>query len=172
MTATIVKVLPAARIGAKLIARLRALQSCRRLHSLCARTIGAEVVVLAGRVHRVHAVPLSVARELVPAIVRCSQRFSAFEVDESLFDDLIKVLSLGLGVSPGAIERLSVSLWEVAPVIGAIAKANGLPMVEAGSADMGKFLAAMAATETSIGMPSMPPSSAGLAGAGTTSTVH
>lgn len=161
MTALVISPLPGAGFYARLRARLRGLLSRR----LLLRLAGVETVMLEGRVHAVRAVPLGVARELVPAILRCSRRFAAWEIDEALYGDLVKVLSLGLGAAPREIERLTVPLWELAPVIECIARVNGLPVLEAG-AGMGKLKALMA----SIGMSSMPSSSAPPAGTGNTST--
>lgn len=123
--------------------------------------------MLEGRVFAVRAVPLGVARRMVPALLRCSRRFAAWQIDEAMYDDLVQVLALGLGTSPTVIERLTVPLWDLGPVVEVIARANGLPMMEAGGADLGKLLAAMA---TSTGTSSMPSSSAPPAGPGSTST--
>lgn len=162
MTALVISPLPGAGFAVRLTAWVRGLVSRRAL----LRLAGIETVVLAGRAHALRAVPLGVARELVPAIIRCSRRFAAWEIDESLYDDLVIVLALGLGTSRGEIERLSVSLWDLAPVIDRIARVNGLPVLEADS-DPGKIVAALM---TSTGMSSMPSSSAPPAGPGTTST--
>lgn len=161
-SALVINPLPGASLLVRCMARLRAMQSRR----LLLRLVGIESVVLQGRVYAVRAVPLGVARELVPAIIRCSRRFAAWEIDEALYDDLVKVLALGLGAAQREIERLTVPLWELAPVVERIARINGLPVLEAG-ADLGKVKAAlMHLTGTS----SMPSSSAPQAGRGTTST--
>lgn len=133
---------------------------------LLLRLVGVDTVVLEGRVHTLRAVPLGVARELVPAIIRCSRRFAAWEIDEGLYDDLVKVLALGLDTTPREIERLTIPLWDLAPVIERIARVNGLPVLEAG-ADLGKLLAALM---SSTGTNSMPSSSAPPVGPGITST--
>ncbi|MDP3139342.1 MAG: hypothetical protein Q8N17_23775 [Burkholderiaceae bacterium] len=133
---------------------------------LLLRLVGVDTVVLAGSVHAVRAVPLGVARELVPAIVRCSKAFAAWEFSEALYDDMVKVLALGLNVPAARIEALTVSLFDLAPVVERIARVNGLPVLEAGSSDMGKLLVALTQTGTN----SMPGSSAPLAGPGSTST--
>lgn len=131
------------------------------------RLAGVDTVVLAGRVHAVRPVPLGVARELVPAIVRCSRAFAAWEFSEALYDDMVKVLALGLNVPQARIEALTVSLFDLAPVVDRIARVNGLPVLEAGSPDLGKLLEALT---SSTGTSSMPGSSAPPAGPGTTST--
>lgn len=161
MAALVISPLPGAGRVTRLSAMLRGLLSRRLLLKLA----GVDCVVLQGRVHVLRAVPLGVARELVPAIIRCSRRFAAWEIDESLYDDLVKVLALGLGTAPRDIERLTIPLWDLAPVIERIARVNGLPVLEAG-ADSGKLLAALM---TSTGTSSMPSSSAPPAGPGTTS---
>lgn len=153
-------------VGAGLIVRLAAWARGLMSRRLLLRLAGIETVVLEGRAHALRAVPLGVARELVPAIIRCSRRFAAWEIDESLYDDLVIVLALGLGTSRGEIERLTVSLWDLAPVIDRIARVNGLPVLEAGT-EQGKALAALM---TSTGTSSTPSSSAPPAGPGTTST--
>lgn len=145
----------------RLAAWMRGLVSRRAL----LRLAGVESVVLEGRTYAVRAVPLGVARELVPAIIRCSRRFAAWEIDTALYDDLVTVLALGLGASRHAIERLTIPLWDLAPVIDRIARVNSLPVLEAG-ADPGKLLAALM---TSTGTSSTPSSSAPPAGPGTTS---
>lgn len=162
MAALVLAPLPGAGRAARLAAWLRA----RLNRRLLLRLAGVDTVVLEGRVHAVRAVPLGVARSLVPALIRCSRRFAEWQIDEDLYDDFVIVLSLGLGTSPDAIARLTIPLWELAPVVERIARVNGLPVLEAG-ADLGKLLAAMTA---STGTPSTPPSSAPPAGAGTTST--
>lgn len=162
MAALVISPLPGAGLAARLAARVRGLLSRRVL----LRLAGIETVVLQGRVHTLRAVPLGVARELVPAIIRCSKKFAAWEIDEALYDNLVKVLALGLSARPAEIERLTIPLWELAPVIERIARVNGLPVLEAG-ADMGKLLAALT---TSTGTSSTPSSSAPPAGHGNTLT--
>lgn len=161
MTTLVIAPLAGAGFAPRVMAWCRGLLSRRVL----LRLAGVVAVVLEGRVYAVRAVPLGVARELVPAIIRCSRRFASWEIDEGLYDDFVKVLSLGLGAPPAAIERLTVPLWDLSPVIERIARVNGMPMLETGT-DPGKLLAAL----TSTGMSSMPISSAPPAGPGTTST--
>ena len=155
--------LAGAPLGVRLSAALRGWFNRR----LLLRLVGVQTVVLEGRVHAVRAVPLGVARALVPALIRCSRRFAAWQIDEALYDDLVQVLALGLGTAPATIERLTVPLWELAPVVEVIARVNGLPMMEAGGADLGKLLTLLA---SSTGTSSMPSSSAPPAGPGNTST--
>lgn len=140
----------------------------RRLFSrrLLLRLSGTPSVMLAGRVYAVRPVPLGVARELVPALVRCGKAFAAWDFSEALFDDVVKVLALGLGASSRHIEALPVSLYQIAPVVDLIAKTNGLLVLEAGSHDMGKLVEALIRTGTN----SMPSSSAPPAGPGSMST--
>jgi hypothetical protein len=122
--------------------------------------------VLEGRVFPVRALPMRVVRELVPALLRCSERFRAVEITEELFDDFIISLSLGLGAKREVIEQLYVPLWQLGGAIELIARVNGMPVLETGR-DPGKFLAALM---QSTGTASMPTSSAPPAGPGTTST--
>lgn len=162
MTAVIVRPLPGAGFGTRAFSWLRGLRARRLLLKLA----GIDSVVLQGRVYTVRARPLGVCRQLVPAIIRCSRRFAQWEIDEALYDDLVQVMSLGLGESPKVIERLSVSPWDLAPVIEQIARVNGLPVLEAGRSDLGELVQAL----TSTGMSSTPGSSAPPAGPGITST--
>jgi hypothetical protein len=145
----------------RLLAWMRGLGSRRAL----LRLAGVDAVVLEGRTYAVRAVPLGIARELVPAIIRCARRFAAWQIDDALYADLVTVLALGLGTSRRDIERLTIPLWDLAPVVDRIARVNSLPVLEAG-ADPGKLLAALM---TSTGTSSMPSSSAPPAGPGTTS---
>jgi hypothetical protein len=154
--------LPGAGLWPRLGARCRSVLSRR----LLLRLVGVPTVSLEGRVYAVRAVPLGIARELVPALLRCSRRFAEWQIDEGLYDDFLKVLALGLNASPRVIDRLTVPLWELAPVVEQIARVNGLPMMEAGRSDLGKLLAAMM---PSTGMPSSPGSSPAPAGPGSTS---
>lgn len=163
MATIVIRPLPGTGYVSRLSAFVRGLLSRR----LLLRLAGVDVVVLAGRVHPVRPVPLGVARELVPAIVRCSKAFAAWQFDEALYDDMIQVLALGLNVPAARIEALTVSLLDLAPVVERIARVNGLPVLEAGSADMGKLMAALM---TPTGTNSTPGSSAPPAGPGTTST--
>jgi hypothetical protein len=163
MAALVIAPLPGAGLGACLRASVRGWFSRR----LLLRLVGIETVVLEGRAWVVRPVPLGIARELVPAIVRCSQKFAAHTVDEPLIDDLIRVVALGLRAPPAQIERLRVGLWDLVPVIERIARVNGLAVVEAGGADMGKLLAALT---NSTGTSSTVGSSARPAGHGITST--
>jgi hypothetical protein len=160
MSATVIRPLPGIGRAARLLVWVRGVFSRRAL----LRLAGIETVVLAGIVRPVRPVPLGVARELVPAIVRCSQAFATWNVDESLYDDMVKVLSLGLGIAPRQVERLSVSIWDLTRVIDLIARVNGLQVVEAGRADLGKLAEALTS------MNSTPSSSAPPAGPGNTST--
>lgn len=162
MSAVVIRPLPGSGHFVRLAASVRGLLSRRVLLALA----GIDTVVLAGRVRAVRPVPLGVARELVPAIVRCSKAFAAWEFSEALYDDMVKVLALGLGLPAAQVEALTVSLFDLAPVVERIARVNGLPVLEAGSPDMGKLLALMTQTGTS----SMPGSSAPPDGHGSTST--
>ncbi len=163
MSATVVvPVLPGAGVWPRLVAFVRSVVSRRVLLKLA----GVDTVVLAGRVCAVRPVPLGVARELVPAIMRCSRRFAAWDIDETLYDDLVKVLALGLDVPQARIEALQVSLFDLAPVIERIARVNGMLVEEAG-AGVGKLLAALM---EQTGTNSMPGSSVPPAGPGNTST--
>lgn len=163
MTAIVIRPLAGGGHFVRLAAFVRGLLSRRVLLKLA----GVDTVLLAGRAHAVRPVPLGIARELVPAIVRCSKAFAAWEFSEALYDDMVKVLALGLNVPQARIEALTVSLFDLAPVVERIARVNGLPVLEAGSSDMGKLLAALT---TQTGTNSMPGSSAPLAGPGSTST--
>lgn len=163
MTAPLVISTPAT---AGFLARLAAYVRGLRVRRLLLRLAGVPSVVLEGRVYAVRPVPLGMARELVPAIIRCSRKFAAWEIDEVLYEDLVKVLALGLNAKPGEIERLTVPMWHLAPVIERIARVNGLPVLEAG-ADAGKLIEALM---HSTGTGSTPSSSAPPAGPGTIST--
>lgn len=142
MAALVIPPLAGAGRLVRLAAVVRGLASRRAL----LRLSGIQVVVLAGRVYPVRAVPLGVARDLVPAIVRCSRAFAAWDIGEALYDDIVKVLSLGLHCPRARIEALPVSLLELAPVVDRIARVNGLPVVEAGRPELGKLLAAITQT--------------------------
>lgn len=158
-TPVIINPAPGAGWGVRLAARVRGLLSRRMLYLL----LGVPTVVLQGRVYAVRAVPIGVARDLVPALLRCSRLFAKWDLSEALYDDLVRVLALGLGAAPRDIERLSVPLWDLAPAVELIAKANGLPVVEAGQ------LGELAALTSLIGTPSSSASSAPPAGPGITS---
>jgi hypothetical protein len=162
MTTVIVRPLPGAPLLVRIAAWLRGLFAIRFMM----RLVGVECVVLEGRVYALRARPLRVMRELMPAIVRSSQRFASLQIDEALFDDIIKVVALGLNVQMRTVERLSVPLWDLALVVDRIARVNGL-QVSDDYADMGKVAAALMA---SIGTASMPTSSAPPDGPGITST--
>jgi hypothetical protein len=166
MAALVVRPLPGAGLGARVFAWVRGM----RVRRLLQRLSGVPTVVLEGRVCTVRARPLRVCRDLVPALVRCSRRFSSLDFDEALYDDLVIVLSLGLNVPATVIERLTVPLWDLVPVIERIAQVNGLPVMEAGRADLGELLTMMAATST--GTSTAPSSSAQPAGPGHTSTTN
>ncbi|OJW77977.1 hypothetical protein [Thiobacillus sp. 65-1402] len=162
MSAVVVSVLPGAGVWPRLVAFVRSVFSRRVLLALA----GVDTVVLAGHVYAVRARPLGVDRELVPALIRCSQAFVRMEVTDALYDDIVKTLSLGLNAPARQIESHAVSLWDLAPVIDLIARVNGLQTMEAGRADLGKILEVLAQTGTD----SMPGSSVPPAGPGTTST--
>lgn len=163
MTAIVIRPLSGSGYLVRLAAFVRGLVSRRLLLQLA----GVDTVLLAGRAHAVRPVPLGIARELVPAIVRCSKAFAAWEFSESLYDDMVKVLALGLNVPQARIEALTVSLFDLAPVVERIARVNGLPVLEAGGSDMGKLMAALT---TQTGTNSTPGSSVPPAGPGSTST--
>ena len=146
----------------RLFARARA--ACSR-RALC-RMAGIRTVSLEGHVRALRPVPISVAREMVPALIRCARSFALWQIDEALYDDFVTTLSLGLGLPRASVERLTVPLWDLAPVVEMIAQVHGLPTVEAGRADLGKLQAAM----LSIGTASSPGSSPTPAGPGSTSS--
>lgn len=162
MAAIVIRPLAGAGYLVRLSALVRGLLSRRVLLKLA----GVDTVVLAGRVHAVRPVPLGVARELVPAIVRCSQSFVKWDVSEGLYDDLVQALALGLRVPKRDIEALTVSLWDLTQVLDLIARVNGLQVMEAGRTELGKHLEALTPTGTN----SSPGSSAPPAGPGSTST--
>lgn len=160
MVALVVGPLPGAGTAVRLTAWVRGRFSTR----LLLRLSGIESVVLEGRAYAVRAVPLGVARDLVPAILRCGDAIAACKIDDALYDNAIKALSLGLGVPPRSIESLTISLWEVLRVLDLIARVNGL-QAEADKIETGKLLAAL----TSTGTKSTLISSAPPAGPGNTS---
>jgi hypothetical protein len=161
MTTVIVRPLP----GAPLLVRVAAWIRGLFLRRFVLRLVGIDCVVLEGRVYAVRAAPMMVVRELVPALLRCSERFRAVQITEELYDDFITALALGLGVKRRTVEQLHVPLWHLGAVIELIARVNGMPVVETGR-DPGKFLAALM---QSTGTGSTPTSSAPPAGPGTTS---
>lgn len=161
MAAIVITPLPGVGIHRRLFAWLRRLLSRR----LLLRLAGIPTVILEGKVLAVRPVPIAAARHLVPAIIRCARSFSAWEINEALYDDFVVVLSYGLGISPQAVEKLTIPLWQLAPVVEQIAQVNGLPTVEAGRSDLGKFLGAM---NPSTGTPSSPGSSPAPDGHGST----
>lgn len=164
-TATlVVKPLPRAGLPVRVAAWLRGLGLRRALHRLA----GVDTLVLQGRVIAVRARPIRVCRTLIPAVVRCSRRFAHGDIDESLYDDIVTVLAQGLALPVADVERLSIGLWDVPPIIERIAIANGLPVMEAGRPELGEILRAL--TTTSTGTNSVPSSSAPAAGPWTTST--
>lgn len=127
------------------------------------KNAGADQVILYGRPHTVLPRPLGVARQLVPLLLRCSQRFAEGEVTEALYDDLILILSLGLGVKARYVESFPISISDLARIYELIARVNGL------SREEGTALGGVAALAILTGMSSMPGSSAPPAGPGTTS---
>lgn len=161
MSTLVVSPLPGVGIGRRLWCALRGLVSRRVLLTLS----GVRSVQLEGQVIAVRPVPLGVARDMVPALLRCAKSIAVWEIDEKLYDDFVVTLSLGLGVPAKRIERLQVPLWQLAPVVELIARVNGFPEVEAGRADPGKLMAMM----TSTGTPSSPPFAPTPAGPGSTS---
>lgn len=160
--ALVINPLPGAGFGTRAAAWLRRIISRRAL----LRLAGVDSVILQGRLCPLRPVPLGIARDLVPAIVRCSRRFASAEIDEALYDDLVQVLSLGLQVPSQDIERLTIALWDLAPVVDRIARVNGLPVLEAGSAGLGELITALT---KSTGTSTSPGSSAPQAGPGNTS---
>lgn len=114
-----------------------------RLVWLWFRLDGVGAVVLDGRVYPVRALPLGKSRVLIPAVIRCSRAFAEWRLDDDdLYQDLVTVLSVGLGTSRQRVEGLHTSLFALTGVIRQICEANGLPMVEEGT-DPGKLMALM-----------------------------
>ena len=161
MGTLIITPLPGVGFARRLWCLLRGLVSRRALFAL----VGVPCVQIEGQAFAVRPVPLGVARDMVPALLRCAKSFAVREIDERLYDDFVVTLALGLGVPAKRIERLQVPLWQLAPVVELIARVNGFPEVEAGRADLGKLMAAMTSTGTS----SSPASSPTPAGPGSTS---
>ena len=146
MSTLVIAPLPGVGLGRRLWCALRGLFSRRTLLTLS----GVRSVQLEGQVIAVRPVPLGVARNMVPALLRCAKSIAVWELDEQLYDDFVVTLSLGLGVPAKRIEQLNVPLWQLAPVVELIARVNGFP--EAGRAELGKLMAMM----TSTGTPSSP----------------
>lgn len=160
MSTLVVSPLPGVGLGRRLWCALRGLVSRRILLTLA----GVRSVQLEGQVFAVRPVPLGVARDMVPALLRCAKSIAVWDVNEQLYDDFVVTLSLGLGVPAKRIERLQVPLWQLAPVVELIARVNGFP--EAGRADLGKLMAMI----TSTGTPSSPGSAPTPDGPGSTSS--
>lgn len=159
MAAIVINPLPAAGNGVRLWAALRGFIARR----LWPRLRGVEMAYIQGRAIPLQARPLGVARELIPAILRCSEALLAGRIDDAFYSDLVQALALGLNLPPRVIESFAVSLWDLAKLLDVIARVNGLQAAE-GSADLGKFQAVLNGTN------SIPPSSPPPAGAGSTST--
>ena len=153
--------------GAGYFPRLAAV--VRRLLSIrfLARLAGIETVSLEGRVCVLRAVPLGVARDMVPALIRCARSFSVWDINESLYDDFVTVLALGLHLRRSAVEKLTVPLLSLVPVIERIGQINGLMTAEVGRAGLGKPPATLM---SSTGTDSSRGSSAAPAGPGSTSS--
>lgn len=162
MAVLTVSPLPGAGLPRRLCAWARGLFSRRVL----LRLAGIPAVQIEGRVIALRPVPLGVTRDMVPALIRCARSFTAWEIDETLYDDFVIVLSLGLRLPKKTVESFTVPLWQLVPVIERLAQINGLPTVEAGRADLGKWLAAMTSTGTDLS----PGSSPTPAGPGSTSS--
>lgn len=145
--------------GAGFLPRLAAFS--RRIVSrrVLLRLAGIETVTLEGRVCILRAVPLGIARDLVPALLRCSRSFAAWDISEALYTDFVTVLALGLQLPIATVEKITIPLWELAPVIERIARINGLPTMEAGRSDLGKILATLmnsTGTTSSRGLSAVP----------------
>lgn len=162
MSTLVIAPLPGVGFARRLWCLLRGLVSRRALFAL----VGVPCVQIEGQAFAVRPVPLGVARDMVPALIRCAQSIAALELDEKLYDDFVVTMSLGLGVSKKRIEKMQVSFWQLAPAVELIARVNGFQATEAGRADPGKLMAAM----TSTGTPSSPASSPTPAGPGSTSS--
>jgi len=161
MASIVIRPLPGAGYLTRSLAWWRGLRVGRVLAALT----GIDTVVLQGRVLPVKAQPLKVCRSLVPAIIRCSKRMSQLDIDEPLYEDLILVLSLGLAIPQKKIEQMRISAFEIGQVIKVIARANGMPIAEAGGPELGEMAQAlMRLTGTS----STPGSSVPPGGHGTT----
>ena len=162
MAVLTVSPLPGVGLPRRLSAWVRGLFSRRVL----LRLAGIPAVQIEGRVIALRPVPLGVARDMVPALLRSAKSFTAWEIDEGLYDDFVTVLSLGLRLPRKVVESFDVPLWQLAPVVEQLAQINGLPTVEVGKTDLGKMLQAMGL----IGTPSSPGSSPTPAGPGSTSS--
>ena len=148
MSTLVIAPLPGVGLGRRLWCALRGLFSRRTLLTLS----GVRSVQLEGEVFAVRPVPLGVARNMVPALLRSGRSFAAWEISEQLYDDFVITISLGLGVPAKRIERLQVPLWQLVPVVELIARVNGFPEMEVGRSDLGKILEVV----TSTGTPSSP----------------
>lgn len=142
MGTLIIAPLPGVGFARRLWCLLRGLVSRRALFAL----VGVPCVQIEGQAFAVRPVPLGVARDMVPALLRCSQHFAQWDISEALYDDLVTVLALGLGARRADVAGLAVPLWELGPVVELIAKVNGMPVVEAGN--LGELLALTKSTGT------------------------
>lgn len=159
MSALVIQALPGAGLWVRLSSAVRGLVS-----RLAPRISGVERIVIQGRALPLKAQPLGVARELIPAIIRCSEGLVAARIDDAFYADLVLVLAIGLALPPKTVEGFSISLWDCMRVLDAIARVNGLQAAEGSGEDLGKLLAVLSGTN------STPRSSPPLAGAGSTST--
>lgn len=120
---------------------------------------------LGGRALEIAPVPLGRLKRLIPAIGRAQLAIVGGVLDESLFDDVIAVISAGSGLSVAEVEALPGTLEEIAEALKAISTVCGLEPTE-GDASAGEVMPVAASTGTS----STPGSSLPPAGHGTTST--
>lgn len=109
----------------RVAARVRRLFSRRVL----LRLAGVPTVVLQGHVYAVRAVPLGVARDMVPALLRCSRILGEQHRSIELSEDFIVVLLHGLRVNQSEFKSFKLSIDEQRHVLDEIAWVNGIPVI-------------------------------------------
>lgn len=130
----------------------------------------ARIITLGDRDIPVPPIPLGRVRKLPVVCTRIYAAFAAGLYDEALSDDILKVLSLGTGISEAELDLIPAEHHQLETAIGVIVEVAGLkPKGSQEAAKPGEGQTP-ATTQTAGGTTSTPTSTPEPAGPGTTST--
>lgn len=114
-------------------------------------------------------IPLGRVRKLPVVCSRLYRSFALGLMDDAASDDILKVLSLGTGLTEAELDAIPATFPQLREAVDAIMDVAGLKPVAAGGASSGEVLSP-ATTQSAGGMTSTPTSSPVPDGPGTTLT--
>lgn len=88
-------------------------------------------ITLGGKAYPVNPIPLGRLKKLVPAFARAGQAFARGEVTDAAMDDMVTVISAGIGIEVAKVEEIPATMDELKNALPVISEVAGLKPPEA-----------------------------------------